>query len=244
MVSATIRAQELSDEADAAKERAEGSERELRAVAEFREMFIGILGHDLRNPLASIVMAAARLLRSGHLHEHDAETAARIIRGSQRMHQMITQLLDLTRARLGGGLPIEPKPTDLARFVPKRRRGIRGAHPTGGRRRRDRHLGPGSLGGSSLQSRRERHRVRRARNGRARQGARRRSARLSSRFRTREIPSPRTCFRSSSSPSAERSSTRSRQPEISALASTSPTRSCSRTAARSTRTPPTARRPS
>ena len=42
MVSATIRAQELTDEADAAKERAEESERELRAVAEFREMFIGI----------------------------------------------------------------------------------------------------------------------------------------------------------------------------------------------------------
>ena len=113
MVSATIRAQELSEEADAAKERAEGSERELRAVAEFREMFIGILGHDLRNPLTSISMAAARLLRSGDLHEHDAESATRIIRGSQRMLRMITQLLDLTRARLGGGLSIDPKPTDL-----------------------------------------------------------------------------------------------------------------------------------
>ena len=113
LVSATIRAQELSEEADAAKERAEGSERELRAVAEFREMFIGVLGHDLRNPLTSISMAAARLLRSDHLHARDAESATRIIRGSQRMLRMITQLLDLTRARLGGGLPIDPKPTDL-----------------------------------------------------------------------------------------------------------------------------------
>jgi signal transduction histidine kinase len=113
MVSATIRAQELSEEADAAKERAEGSERELRAVAEFREMFIGVVGHDLRNPLGSIGIAAAGLLRRGHLDARDAKLATRIIRSSQRMGRMITQLLDLTRARLGHGLPIDPKPTDL-----------------------------------------------------------------------------------------------------------------------------------
>lgn len=113
MVSATIRAQELTDEADAAKKRAEENERELRVVAEFREMFIGIVGHDLRNPLASIVMSATSLLRRGHLGEQDAATTTRIIHSSQRMTRMITQLLDLTRARLGGGLPIEPAPADL-----------------------------------------------------------------------------------------------------------------------------------
>ncbi len=113
LIAAAIRAQELADEAAAAMQRAEESESELRAVAEFREMFIGILGHDLRNPLMSIRMAAALLLRRGQLDEQNAETAARIIRGGQRMSRMITQLLDLTRARLGGGLPIEPKPTDL-----------------------------------------------------------------------------------------------------------------------------------
>jgi signal transduction histidine kinase len=113
MVRATIRAQELAVEADAAKERAEKSERDLLAVAEFREMFIGILGHDLRNPLGAIEMSAGGLLRRGRLDRHDAETATRIIRSSQRTTRMITQLLDLTRARLGGGLPIERKPTDL-----------------------------------------------------------------------------------------------------------------------------------
>ena len=113
MFRAAIRAQDLEVEAGAARERAEESERELRSVAEFREMFIGVLGHDLRNPLGSIVGGAAALLRRGHLDAQDAETAARIIRGSQRMTRMITQLLDLTRARLGGGLVIEPTPTDL-----------------------------------------------------------------------------------------------------------------------------------
>ena len=113
MVSSTLRAHDLALEADAARDRAEESERKLRAVAEFREMFIGMLGHDLRNPLSSVVMAAALLLRRGQLDEQDAETAARIIRASQRITRMITQLLDLTRARLGGGLPIERKPVDL-----------------------------------------------------------------------------------------------------------------------------------
>ena len=84
-----------------------------RDLAEFREMFIGVVGHDLRNPLGSIIMSAATLLRRSRLDDQDAETVARIIRSSQRISRMVTQLLDLTRARLGGGLPIERKPTDL-----------------------------------------------------------------------------------------------------------------------------------
>jgi signal transduction histidine kinase len=113
MVSATIRAQELTEEAEEAKARVTQSERELREVAEFREMFIGIVGHDLRNPLGAIAMTAASLLRGGHLDEQAQNQVARIIRSKERMTKMIAQLLDLTRVRLGGGFPFEPKPTDL-----------------------------------------------------------------------------------------------------------------------------------
>jgi len=113
MVSATILAHELALDADVAKERAEKRETELRELGELREMFIGILGHDLRSPLNSIVLAATQLVKRGRLDDSDAETAARIISSSHRITRMITQTLDLTRARLGGGLPIEVKPTDL-----------------------------------------------------------------------------------------------------------------------------------
>jgi len=113
MVSATLRAQDVAVAAEEAKERAEERERMLRDVAEIREMFMGILGHDLRNPLSSIVMATGLLLQRGHLDEADSVMVARIIRNSQRMTRMIAQLLDLTRARLGDGLPIETKPADL-----------------------------------------------------------------------------------------------------------------------------------
>ena len=84
-----------------------------RELAEFRELFIGMLGHDLRNPLASMVMSAASQLRRDELGQKDAERAATIIRGGQRMQRMIAQLLDFTRIRLGGGFPIEAKPADL-----------------------------------------------------------------------------------------------------------------------------------
>ncbi len=113
MVIATLRARDLTVEADVARQHAEDSEHKLRTVAEFREMFIGILGHDLRNPLASISMATDLLLARGQLDDQDAMKVSQIIRSSQRMTRMIMQLLDLTRARLGGGLPIESKPADL-----------------------------------------------------------------------------------------------------------------------------------
>jgi PAS domain S-box-containing protein len=113
MVSATIRAQELAEEAEAAKARLTESERELREVAEFREMFIGIVGHDLRNPLGSISGTATSLLRYGRLDERAKKQVTRIIGSSKRMTRMISQLLDLTRARLGGGFPLEPKLIDL-----------------------------------------------------------------------------------------------------------------------------------
>jgi len=113
MVSATIRAQELTEAAETATARLEQSERELLAVAEFREVFIGIVGHDLRNPLNSIVMASALLLQRGRLDAQDQKTVTRIVKSSHRMTRLITQLLDLTRVRLGGGFPLEPQPVDL-----------------------------------------------------------------------------------------------------------------------------------
>jgi PAS domain S-box-containing protein len=113
MVNATIRAQELTEEAEAANARTAESERELREVGEFRERFIGIVGHDLRTPLTSIGLTALSLLRHGHLDEQATKRVDRIISSTERMTKMISQLLDLTRARLGGGFSFEPIPTDL-----------------------------------------------------------------------------------------------------------------------------------
>jgi signal transduction histidine kinase len=58
-------------------------------------------------------MSAQTLLFHGNLGVEDRRAATRIITCSDRVTRMIFQLLELTRARLGGGFPLEPKPTDL-----------------------------------------------------------------------------------------------------------------------------------
>ncbi len=81
--------------------------------AEFRERFIGILGHDLRNPLNAITLSAKTLQRRGGLPPSEAKLAQRIEGSAQRMGHMISDILDLTRARLAGGLPLHLTPVEL-----------------------------------------------------------------------------------------------------------------------------------
>ena len=89
----------------------------LRAEAtQFQEIFLGILGHDLRTPLASISMGAAVLERHG-LPDRQREVVQRIARAATRMSLMVEQLVDFARGRLGGGIPIDPRPVDLAQLT-------------------------------------------------------------------------------------------------------------------------------
>jgi PAS domain S-box-containing protein len=85
---------------------------ELQRTVKFNEMFTGILAHDLRNPLAGMIMAG-RLATSWNKDEKLTNPLARIARSGERMTRMIDQLLDFTRIRLQNGIPIEPGPSDL-----------------------------------------------------------------------------------------------------------------------------------
>ena len=84
------------------------SEAELasaRHVADLRDQFIAVLGHDLRNPLASID-AGVSMLAKRPLDER-TRTIVGLMRGSVvRMGGIIDNVLDLARARLGGGLSL------------------------------------------------------------------------------------------------------------------------------------------
>jgi len=95
-----------------------------RSVSEFmdrlnrsRENFLGILGHDLRDPLSTIVTAAKLMLEEGFDQSTMPDLAGRIVRTGERMHHLIVDLLDFTRARVGGQMPIERRETDLGRTV-------------------------------------------------------------------------------------------------------------------------------
>ncbi|MBI6628890.1 PAS domain-containing sensor histidine kinase [Pontibaca sp. S1109L] len=80
--------------------------RSTEAEARFREQFIAVLGHDLRNPLAAISAAGRMIARS--VQDQDVNAMLGTIDGSvDRMTRMIDDVMDFTRARLGGGITIE-----------------------------------------------------------------------------------------------------------------------------------------
>jgi sigma-B regulation protein RsbU (phosphoserine phosphatase) len=88
-----------------------------RETAELREQFIAVLGHDLRNPLAAISAGARILQRSGALQQHNELRVLDMINTTvTRMSDLIDNVLDFARGRLGGGItlsrvanrPLEP----------------------------------------------------------------------------------------------------------------------------------------
>jgi phosphoserine phosphatase RsbU/P len=88
-----------------------------RETAELREQFIAVLGHDLRNPLAAISAGARILQRSGALQQHKELRVLDMINTTvTRMSDLIDNVLDFARGRLGGGItlsrdanrPLEP----------------------------------------------------------------------------------------------------------------------------------------
>jgi signal transduction histidine kinase len=107
-----------------AEERRASSEAALfseRQSSELREQFIAVLGHDLRNPLASIDAGAALLAREKL--EGKARTILPLMQKSvRRMANLIDNVLDLARGRLAGGLALkrnrdEPLEPALAQVV-------------------------------------------------------------------------------------------------------------------------------
>ncbi|WP_398473166.1 ATP-binding protein [Tardiphaga sp.] len=84
-----------------------------RKTAELREQFIAVLGHDLRNPLASIA-AVARRFRKAALSEEEFGYLDLMQNSVRRMAGLIDNVLDFARGRLGDGLTLTRTAQDLA----------------------------------------------------------------------------------------------------------------------------------
>jgi len=84
-----------------------------RRTSELREQFIAVLGHDLRNPLASIG-GGVRLLGKMPLDEQAHSILAMMRSSVARMTTLIDNVLDFARGRMGGGLTVSRIATDLA----------------------------------------------------------------------------------------------------------------------------------
>ena len=96
---------------------AESVLRFTQELDESKEMFLAILGHDLRSPLGAVQMSAGFMLETGELQEPHLTLTRRIKSSSRRMEQMVGDLLDFTRSRLGNGIPIVPAPMNLNKAV-------------------------------------------------------------------------------------------------------------------------------
>jgi signal transduction histidine kinase len=104
-----IRFNEAIDEA-----LAESTAAYAEQVNRSRDIFLAILGHDLRSPLQAVGMSNDLLLRKSTLEGEALMCAHNIKRSVGHMAAMISDLLELVRSRLGKSLPIEPAPMDLA----------------------------------------------------------------------------------------------------------------------------------
>ncbi len=78
-----------------------------------KDLLLGVLGHDLRTPLGAIMMSATVLLTQEGADWPHAKTVSRILNAGTRMDGMIGDLVDLTRERLGSGIPIARTQVEL-----------------------------------------------------------------------------------------------------------------------------------
>lgn len=96
---------------------------------EAKEIFLAILGHDLRTPLGAIYTSARFMLELDELEEPHRALLTRIERSATRTVQLVGDLLDFTRSRLGGGIPITRAKVNLGRIVRDVVDEISAAHP-------------------------------------------------------------------------------------------------------------------
>jgi signal transduction histidine kinase len=121
LILALIRAEDYAESAHGAHLMAETEANELRyqadelrSIAEFRERLIGIIGHDLRNPLNSMVMAGSLLRDELGASSSTRGLAERIVQSGGRMGRLLDELVDFTRTRFGAELQLNLTVFDLS----------------------------------------------------------------------------------------------------------------------------------
>ena len=92
------------------------------------EQMVGIVSHDLRNPIMAMLMSA-ELLGKGSVTPEQSAVLARILRAGDRASRLIADLLDLSQARLGSGLSVSPATMDLHATVAEAVQELSQAHP-------------------------------------------------------------------------------------------------------------------
>lgn len=101
---------------------------QLSRAVQLSDMFMGILGHDLRTPLGAITMAAEVIIRSTE-DPRVLRRAGRVLASADRMARMIEQLLDVARVRQGRGIGLHPAAANLFDIAKQVCQELTDAHP-------------------------------------------------------------------------------------------------------------------
>jgi signal transduction histidine kinase len=97
--------------------------------AKYRDRFLGMLGHDLRNPLNSISLGAASLSEAARLTDAQRVTILRILSSVRRLDRMVSDILDFARGRLGSPMPLFLSATDLEALLREVADEVQSANP-------------------------------------------------------------------------------------------------------------------
>lgn len=84
-----------------------------KKLGDSKDLFWGVLTHDLRNPLGAMLMSAQLIPKIGNLNERQNILVSQIIDSGARIEEIVSRLLDITRARFGSGLPVVRSPMDM-----------------------------------------------------------------------------------------------------------------------------------
>jgi hypothetical protein len=107
----------------------EAVDRYTEKTNRYRDQVIGIVSHDLRNPLSSILMGSSALGRAEGLDDKSSRIASAIQNSAKRMVRIVGDLLDLTRTRLGSGISLVRGPSDVGPICQMVISELEGSHP-------------------------------------------------------------------------------------------------------------------
>ena len=106
---------------------------DLTQAVRLNELFVGVLAHDLRQPVNAVSVSAALLQaregKDGTVDPRGSRARSRILKSTARISRMIDQLLDVTRLRMGAGLPLERATSELATLASQIAEEVRDGHP-------------------------------------------------------------------------------------------------------------------
>ena len=96
---------------------AESITRYTHEIGQSKELFLAVLGHDLRSPLGAIITSSRFILDTQNVGEPALTLVTRISSSARRMNQLVADLLELTRTGFGESMPIARVETDIGTIV-------------------------------------------------------------------------------------------------------------------------------